>query len=50
LQAHCQSHTSQRSNQSFVKELANASPRNRLSGRFKVCPRSKKQNKFVLRG
>jgi len=34
LQAHCQSPTSQRSVQSFVKELSNASPRNRLSGRI----------------
>jgi len=32
------------------KSFRLSSPSNRLSGRFKDCPRLKKQNKFMLRG
>lgn len=45
LQAHCQSPTSQPSNQSLVKELAK--PTTIAKG---ILANTQKQNKFVLRG
>jgi len=42
--------TSQRTDQKLQKSFHLSCPLNRLSGRFWDCLRSKKQNKFVLRG
>ena len=43
MQAHCQSHTSQRFNQSFVKELANANARETPFTVLKNLPTLKKK-------
>jgi len=37
LQAHCQSHTSHRQNQSFVKELANPAQLTAYMGGFRIA-------------
>jgi len=50
LQAHCQSPTSQRFNQSFVKELAKPTQVTAFQDGLRIAHAQKKQNKFVLRG